>query len=64
MLGTYHRLGVTIYATDREVIKAARYRLRHENRDDPQFREGRKAFYKSMLHYHHEAFALAREFAL
>lgn len=64
MLGTYHRLGLTIYATDREVIKAARYRLRRENRDDPQFRDGRKAFYKSMLHHHHNAWKLAREFSL
>ncbi len=43
MHGTYLRLGVTVCASDRTVIRAARRKLARSARRDPAKREARKA---------------------
>lgn len=60
----YHRLNVTIYASDREVIKRARSKLNPSARTKPEFRDARHAFYRQVLKTHKAAQNLVREFAL
>lgn len=64
MFGTYQRLGVHVYASNREVIKAARSKLQKRCWHDPAYREGRKLFYRNMLEYHAQARALCNTFKL
>ena len=64
MFGTYQRLGVHIYASDMEVIRAARRKLQRKARRDPALKTKRKAFYRQMLAYHRHALNLARAFHL
>jgi hypothetical protein len=52
MFGTYERLNVHVMASNMEVIRRAREVLARECWHDPQFREGRKAFYRVMLRHH------------
>lgn len=61
---TYHRLNVTIYASDREVIRRARLKLNPNARTKPEFRDARHAFYRQILKTHKAAQNLAREFRL
>ncbi len=46
MYGTYLRLGVRVWASDRTVIRAARRKLTRSARRDPAKREARKRFYR------------------
>lgn len=62
MYGTYSRLNVTILATNKEVIKAARKKLK--NPTNPTEREQRKKFYRMMLEYHHSAQRIAKDWRL
>ena len=55
MFGTYERLNVHVMASDVEVIRRARTKLARECWHDPQYREGRKAFYREMLRHHADA---------
>jgi hypothetical protein len=64
MFGTYQRLMVRVSATPREVVKAARGRLKPSCWHDPMYREARKAFYREMLGYHAQARAIVREWGL
>ncbi len=64
MYGTYLRLGVTVWASDRTVIRAARRKLARSARRDPAKREARKRFYREMLEHHANAQRLAGEFRL
>lgn len=63
MLGTYHRLNVTVWASDREVIRRIRDRFSKEA-FHPELRDNRKRIYRQMLEYHHNAQALCLEFRL
>jgi hypothetical protein len=56
--GTYERLGVHIYASSREVLRAANRMLapRSFTRD---YREARHTYYRLMLAYHEKARDLA-----
>ena len=61
MYGTYLRLGVTVWASNREVIRAARRKLTPSARHDPAKREARKRFYSEMLEHHANAQRLVAE---
>jgi hypothetical protein len=64
MYGTYCRLGVHIYATPREVIKAASRRLKPHARYSQTYRKSRHKFYRDMLRYHAHDQDMARHFRL
>lgn len=64
MYGTYLRLDVTVWATDRAVIRAARRKLTRSARRDPAKRAARKRFYHDMLAHHANAQRLVAEFRL
>jgi hypothetical protein len=64
MYGTYLRLGVTVSASDRTVIRPARRKLTRSARRDPAKREARKRFYREMLEHHANAQRLVAEFRL
>jgi hypothetical protein len=64
MYGTYLRLGITVWDSDRAVIRAARRKLARSARRDPAKREARKRFYREMLAQHANAQRLAAEFRL
>lgn len=62
--GTYCRLGVHIYASNVEVIRAARRKLKHHALHDRAYRKSRHELYRAMLKEHRAARKLARQFAL
>lgn len=64
MYGTYERLHVWVWASDEELIRAAWKKMTKKGRRDPKLREARKAFYREMLQYHHQAQELCKQFAL
>ncbi|MBB5520191.1 hypothetical protein [Amphiplicatus metriothermophilus] len=64
MYGTYLRLGVAVWASDRSVIRAARRKLTRTVQPDPAKREARKRFYRDMLEHHASAQRLVAEFRL
>jgi hypothetical protein len=64
MLGTYHRLGVHICASDIEVIRKARLKIAEKHRKGREMRKARHEFYRVMLGYHEDARNLAIEFRL
>ena len=61
---TYQRLGVTVFATNREVIKAAARKLKREARFARKHRAARHAFYREMLTCHRAALDLMIRFRL
>lgn len=63
MYGTYCRLGVHVSASYREVIRAARKKLKKSAFRREQ-REARHAFYRDMLRYHADAQGVVRDFRL
>lgn len=62
--GTYQRLGVTVFASHREVIKAASRKLKPEARFNRKHRTARHAFYRDMLAGHRAALDLVIRFRL
>lgn len=62
MFGTYQRLCVPVWASNIEVIRAARTKLRDPW--DKSEKGKRKAFYRVMLEEHHKAQALCVRFKL
>ena len=64
MYGTYLRLGVTVWDSDRTVIRAARRKLTRYARRDPAKRDAHKRFYCEMLVHHADAQRLVAEFRL
>lgn len=64
MYGTYLRLDVKVWASDRTVIRAARSKLARSARRDPAKREARKRFYREMLEHHANAQRLVAGFRL
>jgi hypothetical protein len=63
--GTYCRLGVSVHATNVQVIRATRKRFRPDWAIWLNcYREARHATYREMLAYHREQQALCREFRL
>ncbi len=64
MFGTYCRLGVPVWSTDREVIRAARRLLSATVRRGRALRAERHAFLRQMLEFHHCEQELVREYRL
>jgi hypothetical protein len=64
MYGTYLRLDLTVWASDRAVIRAARRKLARPARRDPSQRDARKRFYREMLKHHANAQRLVAGFRL
>jgi len=64
MYGTYLRLDVTVWASNRTVIRAAQSKLARSARRDPTKRDARKRFYREMLEHHANARRLVAEFRL
>jgi hypothetical protein len=64
MYGTYQRLNLHVYATDREVIRAVRKKFKRAMLHNHEVRKARHDVYRKMLEYHHEARALVREWRL
>ena len=62
--GTYERLGVTVFASNREVIRAASRKLKPGARSDRKQRTARHAFYRTMLACHGAALELVIRFRL
>lgn len=63
MYGTYSRLGVSIHASDRTVIRALRRKFKRSALRR-ECRALRHTAIRACLNCHHEARALARHFAL
>jgi hypothetical protein len=61
--GTYQRLGVSVYATNREVIRAAYSKLIPTCRTF-LWRDRRKAFLREILEHHAQARAVVLEWRL
>jgi hypothetical protein len=64
VFGTYCRLRVPVWSTDREVIRASRRLLSARARRGRELRAERHAFYRQMLEFHHGEQDLVREFRL
>jgi hypothetical protein len=64
MFGTYCRLDVHVFATNREVIRAASLKLKKSVRYRHAHRDARHAFYRAMLDYHKTERALLVEYRL
>lgn len=64
MYGTYQRLNLPVWASNREVIRAARRKVAKRFRYGRMMRAARHSFYREMLSYHANAQALCREFKL
>lgn len=64
MFGTYCRLGVPVWAADRDVIREARRLLSRAARHGRAMRAERHAFFRQMLDFHHGEQDLVREYRL
>jgi len=64
MFGTYCRLGVPVWSTDREVIRASRRILSARAKRGRELRTERHAFYRQMLGHHHCEQKLVRDHRL
>ncbi|MBX9841313.1 MAG: hypothetical protein K2Z80_05845 [Xanthobacteraceae bacterium] len=64
MYSTYLRLDITVWDSDRTVIRAARRKLARSALRDPPKRDARKRFYREMLEHHANAQRIVAEFRL
>lgn len=64
MFATYQRLGCSVHASDREVIRRSRTRIAEWVLRDPSLRHVRKQFYRQMLDCHKQARQLVHRFRL
>jgi hypothetical protein len=64
MIGTYGRLNVHVYASDLEVIRALRRKLRPEVLHDRSLRGQRHKIYRAILAEHKAARELCARFRL
>jgi hypothetical protein len=64
MYGTYLRLGITVHAGWRAVVRAAARKLKPEARRDPARRTARHRFYREMLEYHRGAQQIVTDWRL
>lgn len=66
--GTYQRMRCHVSDSDITVIRKAQGRIAKHHRATgkrhTEAREGRKAFYRAMLEYHHNAQQLCREWRM
>ena len=61
MQGTYGRLGVHVFASWRDAVRAANGRIARKHRRGPAMREERQRFYREMLacHARHQELVVA-----
>ncbi len=64
MFGTYCRLHVHVWASSREVVKAASRKLKRRYRFARDAREARHKFYRQMLAYHRQQQDLCSDYRL
>ncbi|WP_298277568.1 hypothetical protein [uncultured Bradyrhizobium sp.] len=64
MQGTYDRLRVHVFASWRDVVRAANTRIAKKHRCGLAMREARKRFYREMLGCHQRHQELVRTFRL
>lgn len=64
MFSTYQRLGISVWSSDRDVLRAARKRIDKGVLRDPRFRHQRRHFYREMLAHHRRAQQLCIQFKL
>jgi hypothetical protein len=64
MFGTYCRLGVPVWSTDLEVIRASRQLLSARAKRGRELRAERHAFYQQILEFHHCEQEVVREYRL
>lgn len=64
MYATYLRLDITVWDSDRSVIRAARRKLAPSALRDPATRDARKRFYHDILRHHANAQRLVTRFRL
>ncbi len=62
MFGTYQRLGVHVWASDMQVIRAAQRKLKRSAWYDRKSRVERHRFYRLMLRYHRAEQELCRKY--
>jgi hypothetical protein len=64
MQGTYGRLQIHVFASWRDVVRAANGRIARKHRRAPAMREERKRLSRGMLGCHHRLQELVRTFRL
>jgi hypothetical protein len=64
MFATYQRLHLHVFASWRDVVRAASTRLAADARHDPARRPARKQFYREMLRHHRESQRIVHRFRL
>ena len=64
MFAFYERLNMHVYASNREVIKAASRKLKRSARYSREYREARHVFYTGILKHHAAARSLVQEWRL
>lgn len=64
MFAFYQRLGVSVYASNRDVIRRTRATLAQGVLRDPRFRAARKELYRAVLLEHQKALDLVVRFRL
>lgn len=64
MYATYLHLGLTVWDSNRAVVRAARRKLARSALRDPASRDSRKRFYRDMLGHHADAQQLVMQFRL
>jgi len=64
MQGTYDRLRVHVFASWRDVVRAANGRIAKKHRRAPAMRKARRRFYHEMLDCHQRHQHLVRTFRL
>jgi hypothetical protein len=64
MQGAYDRLRVHVFASWRDVVRAANTRIASKHRRSAAMREARKRFYRDMLGCHQRHQELVRTFRL
>lgn len=61
MFGTYCRLGLPVWASDLDVIRATRRKMKKSALRDATKRDARKSVYRAILAHHRDARDLYRE---
>ena len=62
--GTYDRLRLPVWASDLEVLRKVRRKIKKAFRTKRAYRAQRRMLYRGVLTTHHKAQALCREFRL
>jgi hypothetical protein len=62
--GTYERLGVSVFATTRVVLRVAQRKLKKQVRYSRQSRDMRHEFYRELLKHHKHARELVEQWRL